>query len=100
MKKLAILSSSLVALMALFSSCDKVDCPFDDGCDGTTDSGRIIYDDSLSVAPQDQYRVVLLEEFTGHTCTVCPDGAREVERLLDVYGDSLIAVGVHAGTFA
>jgi len=45
-------------------------------------------------------RVVLLEEFTGKGCTNCPKGSREIENLLTLFPDNLIAVSIHAGFFA
>lgn len=48
----------------------------------------------------DNQRFVILEEFTGHYCTFCPDGTREIVRLDNKYLDTLIPLGIHAGTFA
>lgn len=45
-------------------------------------------------------RVVLLEEFTGKGCTNCPKGSREIENLLTLFPDNLVAVSIHAGFFA
>lgn len=45
-------------------------------------------------------RVVLLEEFTGKGCTQCPKGSRELENLLTLFPDNLVAVSIHAGPFA
>lgn len=45
-------------------------------------------------------RVVLLEEFTGKGCNNCPKGSREIENLLTLFPDNLIAVSIHAGNFA
>ncbi len=45
-------------------------------------------------------RVVLLEEFTGKGCTNCPKGSREIENLLTLFPDNLVAVSLHAGFFA
>lgn len=45
-------------------------------------------------------RVVLLEEFTGKGCTNCPKGSREIENLLSLFPDNLVAVSIHAGHFA
>lgn len=45
-------------------------------------------------------RVILLEEFTGKGCTNCPKGSREIDNLLSLYGDNLVAVSIHAGFFA
>ncbi len=43
---------------------------------------------------------VLIEEFTGVKCVNCPDGSAEIESLLAIYGENLIAVSIHAGSFA
>ena len=45
-------------------------------------------------------RVVLLEEFTGKACTHCPKGSREIENLLTLFPNNLVAVSIHAGPFA
>jgi hypothetical protein len=45
-------------------------------------------------------KVVLLEEFTGKGCTNCPKGSREIENLLSLFPDNLVAVSIHAGNFA
>lgn len=55
-------------------------------------------DDELPPEPQD--RVVLVEEFTGVRCINCPAGSAELENLLSVYGDQLVAVSIHAEFFA
>src|SRR5688572_11507337 len=45
-------------------------------------------------------RVILLEEFTGKGCTNCPKGSREIENLLTLFPENLVAVSIHAGFFA
>jgi hypothetical protein len=45
-------------------------------------------------------RFILLEEFTGHKCTFCPNGTREIVRLDGIYKEQLIPIGIHAGNFA
>jgi hypothetical protein len=46
-------------------------------------------------------RKVLLEDITGHRCNNCPRAARIAQTLKDdFYGEDLIIVGVHAGSFA
>lgn len=45
-------------------------------------------------------RIVLIEEFTGKGCTQCPKGSRELENLLTLFPDNLVAVSIHAGPFA
>lgn len=50
--------------------------------------------------PDEIERKVIIEEFTGVTCVNCPQGSAEIENLLAIYGDNLIAVSIHAGFFA
>ncbi|MEL6924197.1 MAG: Omp28-related outer membrane protein, partial [Bacteroidota bacterium] len=45
-------------------------------------------------------RKVLIEEFTGVQCVNCPQGSAEIENLIGLYGDQLIAVSIHSGFFA
>lgn len=47
-----------------------------------------------------QQRQVLIEEFTGERCVNCPAGSQAIEALLDIYGDRVVAVSIHAGFFA
>lgn len=49
---------------------------------------------------EDQERQVLIEEFTGVRCVQCPAGSAEIETLLAIHGERLIAVSIHAGDFA
>jgi hypothetical protein len=43
---------------------------------------------------------VLVEEFTGHRCTNCPQGHQILENLHEQYGDTLVTVGIHFGSLA
>ncbi len=43
---------------------------------------------------------VLLEKFTGHLCTNCPEAARVAKNLKDVFGDRLVVTSIHAGWFS
>lgn len=43
---------------------------------------------------------VLVEEFTGARCVNCPAGSAELARLQDIYGEQMIIVAIHAGSFA
>ena len=44
---------------------------------------------------------ILIEDFTGHLCQNCPDAARELEAIHDVYGAQIIGLAIHVGnTFA
>jgi len=50
------------------------------------------------VEPED--RKVVIEEFTGVRCVNCPAGSAEIQNLLSVYGERLIAISIHAGFYA
>ena len=50
--------------------------------------------------PDDIEKKVLIEEFTGVNCVQCPAGSAEIENLISIYGDNLVAISVHAGFFA
>ena len=38
---------------------------------------------------------VLIEDFTGHLCPNCPDAARELDAIHDIYGDQIIGMAIH-----
>jgi hypothetical protein len=50
--------------------------------------------------PASVYRKILFEEYTGHRCTNCPAGHERLHTLLTTYGDTLVPVGIHAGSLA
>jgi hypothetical protein len=70
-------------LVAFLSGCDIVEGPKVDptGFTGSTNK-------------------VLIEDFTGHMCGNCPRAHEQAKTLLDTYGDNLVVVAVHAGSFA
>lgn len=43
---------------------------------------------------------VLIEEFTGVRCVNCPQGSAEIENLISIHGDRLVAISIHAGFFS
>ena len=45
-------------------------------------------------------KVVLLEDYTGHTCGNCPGAAREAKRIEGLFPGRVIVMGVHCGFFA
>ena len=49
---------------------------------------------------EDQQRQVLIEEFTGVRCVNCPAGSAAIEDLLGIHGQRLVAISIHAGSFA
>jgi len=54
----------------------------------------------MEQAPDTARQRVLVEEFTGTRCVNCPAGSSELSRLKDIYGDQMIIVAIHAGSFA
>lgn len=68
--------------------------PFLAACDDIGYGDRYIEEEAVEIT-----RNVLLEEFTGQTCTNCPDAHRVIKALEDQYGDNLIVVSIHAGFF-
>lgn len=78
----------LIVASALFSACQEnlppiscLTCPDGDPTD--------------TLEPQD--RRVLIEEFTGVECVGCPAGSAEIENLLFLNGERLVAVSIHTG---
>lgn len=47
-----------------------------------------------------QARQVLIEEFTGVRCVNCPAGSQALQELKEQYGERLVAVSIHAGSFS
>lgn len=45
-------------------------------------------------------KVILLEEFTGHTCINCPDATLQAHNLKEKYGEELLLLAIHAGDLA
>lgn len=87
----------LSCLLLIVTACDKIDNPIPNDFVNTD---GINWDDSLYTESNPTMRKILVEEFTGHLCTYCPDGAREIERLDSIYGEQLIPMSIHAGSFA
>ena len=70
---------TLLSIILIITSCDVEDGPF-------------INDYDSYVNPD---KKVLIEDFTGHTCPNCPDAARELDAIHDIYGDQIIGVALH-----
>ena len=85
----------LILVGSCFLSCDKIEGPFKEKA--------LI--DNVSCPPgifgsQSVVKKVLLEEFTGHTCGNCPASHEISASLKQLYGNKLIILSVHAGSFA
>lgn len=61
-------------------------------CDNISESDRLIYEEPVTAQ-----RVVLIEDFTGQRCSNCPLATEIIEELQEVYGDAIVAVGIHGG---
>lgn len=86
MKYISKISALFLILFFLISSCDKITFPYTEG----GNSGNTV----------DTIRKVLLEDFTGHRCTNCPQSHKVAADLQDYYGKQLIVVAIHATTLA
>lgn len=86
-KKIATVLLLLALPVLVFWGCDKIEEPYmkQPGENGNT---------------EEVVRKILLEEFTGHRCPNCPQGAQMAKLLKSVYGDRLVTVSIHAGFFS
>ncbi len=70
----------------LFSlSCDKISGPFTEGCLNCCG-------DSENQKP---IKTILIEEFTGHKCSNCPNGTRIIENITETYCDHVVVLACH-----
>lgn len=76
-------------IITVFLACDEIEEPF-------IEYNGQCGDASLPIP----IKQILLEEFTGHECGNCPEGAEMIETLKELYCDHVIPVAIHAGYFA
>ena len=74
-----IISTIFFIIFVSFIGCDKIEPPY--------------IENNIQLAE----RSVLIEKFTGHKCSNCPEASRKVDELKEFYGDNLIAVAIHPG---
>lgn len=67
-------------------------------CDEIGEDERLVWTDPADF--QFTNKVVLLEEFTGHQCPNCPDGAEVIHGLETWAKGHVIPVSIHCGSFA
>lgn len=91
MKKILLL---ITISVSLFISCDIIEKPFIEIEENLTPI------EFPELNPDTVFRKILLEEYTGHRCTNCPNAHDRVAQLLEAYGDTLIPIGIHAGSLA
>lgn len=85
MKKLLIPVTIIAAFALGMMSCDVIDDPLKDGGVINPPSNDTVY------------RNVLIEDFTGHRCKNCPKASKAIEQITDLYGDRVVAIGIHSG---
>lgn len=83
----------LASLFLFLHACDEIEKPYTRENGGGDDNGN--GDDNGKIV-----RKILLEDFTGHKCVNCPKAHKIVDELKADYGDSIITIAIHAGTYA
>ncbi len=86
MKKYLILLSAIL----IITSCDIVEGPY------LTDETI----NPIDTTTNTYVKKVLVEDFTGHKCPNCPDAARELDAIHDIYGEQIIGMAIHVSAFA
>ena len=74
----------------LSSSCDKISPPF------TVDEEEL---DPYCGNSENIIKKILIEEFTGHRCSACPNAARIIENEKNIYCDHIIVLAYHPSGF-
>jgi hypothetical protein len=88
MKKISIALYFTAAALFFLASCDKIQEPFlkPIGHEGP--------------GPGQEVRKVLLEDYTGHKCPNCPEGAQIASNMITLYQDKIVLLTVHAGYYS
>lgn len=97
-KYFSIIGIAFLASFVGFAGCDVVEEPY--GPSGEGCIGPELFNDTVFNDTTVNKRRILLEEFTGHTCPNCPEGALEAAQLEQDNPDQFFSVAVHAGSFA
>jgi len=93
MKKIFVFITVLAA--TIFAGCDRIEGPY--LVPSENEQITVTFPD-LDVSSV--YRKVLIEEYTGHRCLNCPNGHLKLEELHERFGDTLVAIGIHAGALS
>jgi hypothetical protein len=94
MKYSGILALILPFMGFIFHSCDKLDAPYSSAKHGN------VVDTVMDWDTVNPVKRVLLEDYTGHKCTNCPDAAVIAHSLENTYDGKLLVMAVHAGYYA
>ena len=84
-----------IAITLAFVACNKIEGPY--LVQSQQEAVDVVFPE---LDPSTVYRKILFDEYTGHTCIGCPEGHVILEQLQAQYGDTLVAVGIHANWFA
>ena len=79
-------SFCFIILIGFLNSCDVLEGPYMDDTVNPIDTSGNEY-----------VKNILIEDFTAHRCSNCPNAAREIEAIHDVYGSRIISLAIHAG---
>jgi len=87
-----LLSLFSVIFIFMVSSCDKIEKP-EKPIPTNERNGDTVVFPALATPIQK----VILEEFTGQSCTNCPTGHAKAAYLKTLYGDTLVVMAIHVG---
>jgi thiol-disulfide isomerase/thioredoxin len=92
---------AFLSLFFIWQACDIIDEPIiqKPGGNGNGNGNGGNGNDTIPDTTIIVLKKVLIEEFTGHHCPNCPDGAAAVENIIAEYGEQIIAVSVHTNFF-
>jgi len=96
MKKIFLFASAISSFF--FYSCDYVGNPIppvNANLDDTSTCNAPTFPTITS-----HVKKILIEDYTGHTCTNCPNAARKLEDLDTTYDGQIIALGLHVSGYA
>jgi hypothetical protein len=91
MKQLTTIILSLFAFCIIFTQCDKIE--------GNPIDGSLALNAEFDANGR-ELRKILLEDYTGQGCGNCPVAAVKSKELIEIFGNRIIPVAVHAGFFA
>ena len=101
MKLLPVFISGFFLGSFVLTACDKIENPIDlvdEGPDTTGISHQ--FNDTTWNDTIGNFKRIVLEDYTGHTCGNCPAASIAAENLHNQYGDTLLVAAIHAGGFA
>lgn len=95
MKRIAGFFCLMTLAIILFSACDKIEGNYYE-----ISNKEEVTVDFPELNVEKVYRKILIDEFTGHMCNNCPQGHATLEDLHQMYGDTLVAIGIHYTSLA